>query len=969
MQELDSYKHGCSYCALVFVGVLAGPEQRNLGALPTTDLSVKRGITCRVTLRQGRVSAPFGRQPRALGWFSIPARSGASSFVGSGGCRRRASRSLGASAYQLRAQLAPAAGEEPSEAGSAGTLEASPHESIINTEVSSVLARSYLEYALSVIHARALPDARDGLKPVHRRILYAMNQLRLDPDGPYRKCARVVGEVLGKYHPHGDSAVYDALVRMAQPFSMLEPLVDGQGNLGSVDGDKAAAMRYTECRLTSLSKRVLLADIDQDTVDMVPNFDASDQEPVVLPARLPQLLLNGASGIAVGMATNIPPHNLRELVSALIALIKNPKLLEAELEALIPAPDFPTGGIIMGLRGSRDLHRTGQGAIILRARTSFETVRAKNRPVREAIIVHELPYQVNKAQLLERMATLVNEKKLDGIADLRDESDRDGMRIVIELKRDADKNVVLNQLFKKTALQAAFNGNMLALVGRRPEKLSLRRALEVFLEYRVQVIQRRCTFELNKARDREHIVQGLRLALRDIDAVIRIVRNARDVSFARRALVDPDGAFGLSERQADAILGMQLRRLTQLEMGRLDQEHQELLAQIAELENTLARRELVMAMITRELQEIQSQFGRPRRSAISPEEPELSDIDLVPNEESVIIATKQGYVKRMAMREFEAQRRGTRGKAAARIREDDQVAHFFSCRDHDTILAISQRGTAYAIRAFQIPQASRVARGAPLSALLPVFDASIGNAETSLAALVPISAFTPDRYLLLLTQQGWLKKTPLSAFANMNARGLIVMNVRDTDTVRWVRLCGNDDSVIISSTTGLAVRFSLSEAQLRSTGRRTQGVRSMRLRKNDAIADMDVVDGCADVTTSERYLVAITEQGYGKRLHVDAFRIQRRGGGGKRATSFKMDTEDRLLCLRCVEPDSEIILITERGTVVRVPCDSIPIQGRWATGVYVQRLDTGDRIAQVSFTNGSEAEPMPSPAWDLDSRG
>ncbi|KAF6003215.1 hypothetical protein F1559_001312 [Cyanidiococcus yangmingshanensis] len=421
--------------------------------------------------------------------------------------RRRGLRGAGA----LRAQTLGSADNPQSDVSGIGDSGSgvTAYGLIEATEVGAILSRSYLEYALSVIHARALPDARDGLKPVHRRILYAMNQLHLDPDGPYRKCARVVGEVLGKYHPHGDSAVYDALVRMAQPFSMLEPLIDGQGNLGSVDGDKAAAMRYTECRLTQLSKQVLLTDIDCDTVDMAPNFDASDMEPTVLPSRLPQLLLNGSSGIAVGMATNIPPHNLRELIAALQALIKNPKLLDIELEALVPAPDFPTGGIIIGLRAARDLHRTGQGSIVLRAKTSFETIRAKNRPVREAIIVTELPYQVNKALLIERIAGLVNEKKLEGIADLRDESDREGMRIVIELKRDADKNIVLNQLFKKTALQSSFNGNMLALVGRRPEKLTLRRALEVFLEHRVHVIQRRCRFELGKAREREHVVQGL----------------------------------------------------------------------------------------------------------------------------------------------------------------------------------------------------------------------------------------------------------------------------------------------------------------------------------------------------------------------------------------------------------------------------------------------------------------------------
>lgn len=836
---------------------------------------------------------------------------------------------------------------------------------VVPADLNDEMSRSYLEYALSVIYGRALPDVRDGLKPVHRRILHAMNQLNLSPDSSYRKCARVVGDVLGRYHPHGDVAVYDALVRLAQPFSMRAPLVDGHGNFGSVDNDPPAAMRYTECRLTALSKEALLADIDRDTVGFAPNFDGSESEPTVLPARVPNLLLNGSSGIAVGMATNVPPHNLRELVSALHAMIADPELSDAELERHVPAPDFPTGGFIMGLAGSRALHHNGQGSVIIRSRTSFETIRAKGRPAREAIVVSELPYQTNKAALLERIAEMVNEKKLEGIADLRDESDREGMRVVIEVKRDADRGVVLNNLFKKTALQTSFGGNMLALVGRYPTRLSLRRALQAFLDFRAEVVRRRAQFDLSKARERGHVVQGLLTALRQLDAVIETVRGASDVGAARAALTAPDGRFALSERQADAILSMQLRRLTQLESHRLEAEHADLVARIADLEDVLARRERVMSIISRELDEVKRAHGAPRRSEIMLGDGELSDLDMIANDRSVVLVTRKGYVKRMPLREFEAQHRGTRGKSGAKMREDDTVAHFFSCHDHDTVLAISTRGVAYGLRAFQIPLGSRVSRGVPLSAIVPALastasggydggDEGAGAARRDeqgdaacLASIVPVHEFRDDAFLVLLTKRGWVKKTPLAAFASMTARGLIVISLGDGDELRWVRHCSADDTIVMASTSGRAVRFRTDEHQLRPTGRQSRGVRSMRLRPGDSIADMDILH---DADARDASLLAITRQGMGKRVRAQDFRVQSRGCMGVTAIKFKggARSKDRLVSLRMVQPDDEVVLITKRGTLVRQQAGGVSVQGRPATGVCVQRLDDADMVAHIS---------------------
>ncbi|SAY38428.1 DNA gyrase subunit A, partial [Candidatus Synechococcus spongiarum] len=625
---------------------------------------------------------------------------------------------------------------------------------IVTTDLRGEMSRSYLEYAMSVIVGRALPDARDGLKPVHRRILYAMYELGLTAERPFRKCARVVGEVLGKYHPHGESAVYDALVRMAQDFSMRAPLIDGHGNFGSVDNDPPAAMRYTESRLQALSTSALLEDIESETVDFLPTFDGSQQEPTVLPARIPQLLLNGSSGIAVGMATNIPPHNLSELIAGLDALIGDPQLSDQQLLQMIPGPDFPTGGQILGRRGIKETYRSGRGSIPVRGVATVETLHAKGRPDRDAVIITELPYQVNKAALIERIAELVNEKKLEGIADIRDESDREGMRIVIELRRDAYGQVVLNNLFKLTPLQANFSTNMVALVKGEPRLLSLRQLLETFLVFRIETVERRTRHLLHKAEERDHLLQGFLMALKDLDEVIRLIRAAADTSAARSQLEE---RLGLSSQQSEAILQMQLRRLTALEADKIRLEHEDLLAKITDYRHILAHRERVSVIIRTELHQLGPRFATERRTVILDAEGDLEDIDLIANERSVVLLTSGGYLKRMPVREFVATNLGTRGKAGTRSERTEQVRLFISCSDHDTLLLFSDRGLVYALPAYKVPIASRTAKGSPIVQLLPI------SREEDITSLLALSDFSEDRHLLMLTQAGFIKRTPLRA--------------------------------------------------------------------------------------------------------------------------------------------------------------------------------------------------------------
>jgi DNA gyrase subunit A len=821
------------------------------------------------------------------------------------------------------------------------------------------MQRSYLEYAMSVIVGRALPDARDGLKPVHRRILYAMHELGLTHDRPFRKCARVVGEVLGKYHPHGDTAVYDALVRMAQDFSMRAPLINGHGNFGSIDNDPPAAMRYTECRLQALTSNALLQDIESDTVDFTDNFDGSQQEPLVLPARVPQLLLNGSSGIAVGMATNIPPHNLGELLDGVIALIQNPELSDQELMRHIPGPDFPTGGQILGTNGIREAYLTGRGSITMRGIASIETVEQRGRPDREAIIITELPYQTNKAALIEKIAELVNEHRIEGIADIRDESDRDGMRIVIELRRDAYPRVVLNNLYRQTPLQANFGVNTLALVNGEPQTLGLKQSLQVFLDFRIETITRRTQFELRKAEQRDHVLQGLLVALQNLDAIITLIRHAADTATARHELMD---SYQLSEVQANEILQMQLRRLTALESEKIQQEHEALLIRITDLRDILARRERILEIIQTELAELRTAHDTPRRTQIERADGEIVETDLIANEQAIIMLTEQGYIKRMPVSAFVAQSRATRGKAGARMREDDGVAHFHTCCDHDNVLFFSNRGVAYCLKAYQIPTGSRTARGVPIVQMLPI------PREEQITSIVTVSEFNSDTYLVMLTQKGYIKKTELVAFSNIRANGLIAISLEEGDQLRWVRLASAEDSVIISSRQGMAIHFRADHEQLRPLGRPTRGVRAMSLRKEDELISMDilpsaVVANLADVDDAEAELeeleieecrnqgpwaLVVTTGGLGKRVPVSQFRLQNRAGLGLRAVKFRKKG-DQLASLRIVNEADEIIIATGRGIIIRQAVNAISCQSRAATGVLLQRLDEDDAIVGLAL--------------------
>ncbi len=835
---------------------------------------------------------------------------------------------------------------------------ATPEERIVPTDLRNEMSRSYLEYAMSVIVGRALPDARDGLKPVHRRILYAMHELGLTADRPFRKCARVVGEVLGKYHPHGDSAVYDALVRMAQDFSMRAPLINGHGNFGSIDNDPPAAMRYTECRLQALSSDSLLQDIESETVDFADTFDGSQQEPIVLPSRLPQLLLNGSSGIAVGMATNIPPHNPGELINGVIALIENPNISTAELMQLIPGPDFPTGGQILGRSGILDAYTTGRGSVTMRGVASIETIEQRGRPDRDAIIITELPYQTNKAAMIEKIAEMVNERRLDGISDIRDESDRDGMRIVIELKRDAYPRVVLNNLYKQTPLQNNFGVNMLSLVNGEPQLLGLKPMLEVFLDFRIETIIRRTRYELRKAEERDHILQGYLIALANLDAIIALIRGAADTPTAKQELID---TYELTEIQADAILQMQLRRLTALEADKIHAEHEELQATIADLQDILARRERVLEIIVNELTQLKEKFNDPRRTVIEMDDGELTDISLIANEQVAILVTDQGYIKRMPVDTFEAQSRATRGKAGTKMKEDDVVQHFITCYTHDHLLFFSDRGVAYSLRAYQVPEGSRIARGIPMVQMLPI------PKEECITSVLAVREFTDEDYLVMLTKGGFVKKTALSAFSNIRTNGLIAISLEEGDHLKWVRLARATDSILIGSHQGMAIHFKADNDQLRPLGRPTRGVRSMNLRDGDELISMDILPSQvveavvqANDNDSEEgeeitpgteggpWALVITASGLGKRVPVSKFRLQNRAGMGLTAIKFRKE-DDALAALLIVNEGNELMLVTNRGIIIRQRVNDISIQSRPATGVRLQKLDDDDAIAAVAL--------------------
>ncbi len=838
---------------------------------------------------------------------------------------------------------------------------------IIQTDLRNEMSRSYLEYAMSVIVGRALPDARDGLKPVHRRILYAMYELGLTSGRPYRKCARVVGEVLGKYHPHGDTAVYDALVRMAQDFSMRMPLIDGHGNFGSVDNDPPAAMRYTESRLQSLTDESLLEDIESETVDFADNFDGSQQEPTVLPARIPQLLLNGSSGIAVGMATNIPPHNLGELINGLKSIINNPSIEDREIFEIIKGPDFPTGGQILSRDGIRETFKTGRGSITMRGVANIEQIKSSGRAEKDAVIITELPFQTNKAALIERIADLVNEKKLEGISDIRDESDRDGMRIVIELKRDAYPQVVLNNLFKLTPLQNNFSANILALVKGEPTTLSLRKMLDVFLDFRVETIRRRTGFLLKKAEERDHIVKGLLLALGAMDEIINLIRSAKDTVSAREKLQTD---HELSAKQAEAILQMQLRRLTALEADKIKGEHDELTRKINSYQQILNSKEKIFEIILEELNKIDEKFSSPRKTEILDLGGGLDDIDLIANDRSVVLLTEAGYLKRMPVNEFESTSRGSRGKAGTKTQGDDEVKLFISCNDHDTLLLFSDRGVSYALPAYRVPMSSRTAKGTPSVQLLPI------PREEKITSLVAVESFDNDCYLLMLTKAGFIKRTSLSAFSKIRSNGLIAINLEDGDALTWVRLSKEGDSVLIGSRAGMAIHFRLDINELRPLGRTARGVKSMNLRKGDNLVSMDVLtsdlvdqlaqsedltnesDDNLEVNSSEGPWVLIASAfGLGKRVPVTQFRLQKRAGMGLRAIKFRIK-DDVLVGLKVLGEGEELLFVTEKGVIVRTNADKISQQSRAATGVKLQRLDEGDHLSEVVLVPHEQTDQL-----------
>ncbi|MCY3546187.1 MAG: DNA gyrase subunit A [Gemmatimonadetes bacterium] len=831
-------------------------------------------------------------------------------------------------------------------------------ERVLERILEQEMRESFIDYSMSVNVQRALPDVRDGLKPVHRRILYAMSELGLSPGRAYKKCATVVGEVLGKYHPHGDSAVYDALVRMVQDFSLRYPLVDGQGNFGSIDGDSAAAYRYTEARLQRLSIE-LLADIDKDTVRFDENFDGRLKEPSVLPSKAPNLLINGASGIAVGMATNIPPHNLREVVAGLLAMIDDPSLPQDQLEEIIRGPDFPTGGLICGTEGIQEAYRTGRGRVVIRARADIEE--DDDGPSR--IIVTEIPFMVNKARLIEQIASLVRDKKLPAIRDLRDESDRDGMRVVIELKRDAVPQVVLNRLYKHTPMQSTFGVIFLALVDGVPKIMPLREMLGHFIDHRHNVVVRRSRFDLAAAREREHILEGLRLAVDNIDEVVRIIRGSRDAAEAavglRRASrswrklvlpgepvedlpeVDDGEPYELSERQARAILDMRLARLTGLEMEKLDDELLGVRARIAELEHILGDRGVRMGIIKDELRDVAARYGDDRRSAIRGSVSSFDVEDLIADEEVVITMSRQGYVKRIPIDTYRAQRRGGRGLRGMNTKAEDWVEHLFVASTHDYLMAFTDQGRCHWVKVWGIPHGGRYAKGKPIVNFL-----HLARGE-KVASVLPVREFSGDRFLLFCTKNGVVKKTPLSAYGNVRAVGLYAIKFREGDELIDVRITDGTNQVVLATRLGKAIRFS--ESDVRSMGRNTEGVMGIRLGKDDEVVGMVVV------RRPDETLLTATEHGMGKRSEIGDYRFQARGGLG--VINLKVSGKTGpVVAVRAVTDDDQLMVITRNGVVNRQPVSDMRVIGRATQGVRLVNLDEGDSVVDVARVVGDDED-------------
>jgi len=816
-------------------------------------------------------------------------------------------------------------------------------ERILSRLIDEEIKESFINYSMSVIVSRALPDVRDGLKPVHRRVLYAMNELGLVPGRPHKKSATVVGDVLGKYHPHGDQSVYDALVRMVQEFSLRYPLVDGQGNFGSIDDDPAAAYRYTEARLAAIAME-MLADIDKNTVDFAPNFDDRLQEPTVLPSGIPNLIVNGSSGIAVGMATNIPPHNLREVAQAIVHLIDKPEATVAELRKLIKGPDFPTGGYIYGREGIRSYQETGRGKIVMRARAVIEEKESSNK---SQIVITEIPYQVTTKALKEQIAQLHNEKKLEGLAEMRDESDRDGVRIVIELKRDAIPRVVLNQLYKHTSMQATFGVIMLALVPDPatkqlvPKVMGLKEVLEHFIAHRHEVIVRRTQFDLDKALEREHILEGLKIAVDNIDAVIKLIRAAEDTPTASAQL---QKRFKLSERQAEAILNMRLAKLTGLEIEKLEAELKEVRAEIKSLKAILASKEKRMKILSDEMEKLAEKYGDDRRTEITSDEGEFTIEDLIAEEDMVVTVSHSGYIKRTSVSTYRRQRRGGQGVNGQNLKDEDFIEHLFIANTHDYILFFTSDGRCFWLKVHEIPQAGRAARGKPVINLINV------TADTRIQAMVPVREFSESEYLLFVTRQGTVKKTALSQYSNPRSTGIKAIKIEDGDELIDVQVTSGANDIVLATLHGLSIRFQ--EGDVREMGRDTTGVKGIELGKGDVVKGMVVVK--RDAT-----LLVVTSKGMGKCSPIDEYRVQKRGGKGI-ITVNRTDKTGDVVALKEVLPDDELMLITQQGVVIRMPVKGIRVSGRNTQGVKLVELHSGDVVRDVarvvSEEEGAEEE-------------
>ena len=810
----------------------------------------------------------------------------------------------------------------------------SPQSNVKEINISQEMRSSFLDYAMSVIVSRALPDVRDGLKPVHRRVLYAMHDLGIHSDKPFKKSARIVGDVIGKYHPHGDQAVYETMVRMAQDFNQRYLLVDGHGNFGSVDGDSAAAMRYTEARMSKISME-LLRDINKDTIDYQDNYDGEEREPVVFPARYPNLLVNGTSGIAVGMATNIPPHHLGEVIDGVLAISRDPEITIQELMDIIPGPDFPTGAMILGRSGIRKAYETGRGSIKVRAKAEIQ----QKSNGKEVIIVHEIPYQVNKARLIERIAELVREKKIEGISDLRDESDRQGMRIVIEVRKDANANVLLNNLYKQTALQTTFGVNTLALVNGEPKVLSLKECLVHYLDHQRVIIRRRTEFELRKAEARAHILEGLRIALDHIDEIITLIRGSRTTDIAREGLMT---TFSLSEKQAQAILDMRLQRLTGLERDKIEEEYQELVKLIAELKAILADNEKILEIIREELIEIKERFSDKRRTEIVAGGIEdIEDEDLIPQENIVITLTHNGYIKRLPASTYRSQKRGGRGVQGMGTNEDDFVEHLISLSTHDTVLFFTNKGKVYRSRGYEIPEYSRTAKGLPIINLLGI------EKDEWINTIIPVAEFEDDWYLFFTTKHGISKRSPISSFMHIRTSGLIAVNLREDDELISVRLTDGTKDMIIGTKNGLLIRFD--ETDVRSMGRTATGVKGITLGQDDEVIGMEVLEEGSDI-------LIVTHNGYGKRTPEHEYRVQNRGGKGIKTCNITEKT-GTLVGMKVVNGEEDIMLITTGGILIRMDVHDISTLGRNTQGVRLIRLNGEDEfVATVAKVEKEEPE-------------